>query len=250
VAALLTDGCAPRLELPHGKNAVWHLVVIGDSSLWKFGTAFASQIERDVGVEVELDDYAWPALSAGEVLQALQTGSSTRQGLEKLPAALKEAEVVVMFVNPVNSIDPEKPLDLTGCFVLQAPGDCEPDTFEKWISDLEAIWAEIFALRDGQPTILRATDIYNPLVVPWKEQGVFEVCTVCWENMSNGARMAAEAYHIPFISRLDAFNGPNHEEDPRVKGYIVGDGEHPSGQAAEFTAELLSNLGYEPVAPP
>lgn len=250
VAAALIAGCVPRTELPQGKNAVWHLVVIGDSSLWELGKAFASQIEEDVGVEVELDDYAWPALSAGEVLQALQEGDSTRPGLEKLPAALKEAEVVVMFVNPVNSIDPENPLNLDGCFVYQSPGDCEPETFEKWISDLKAIWAEILVLRDGKPTILRATDLYNPLVIPWKEQGVFGACTECWENMSNAARLAAEAYRIPFLSRLDAFNGLDHEEDPREKGYIRGDGEHPTDNAAAFTAELFSEMGYEPVTPP
>ena len=250
IAAVLLEGCATPSDLPQGMNAVWHLVVIGDSSLWKLGKAFVSQIEEDVGVEVVLDDYAWPNLSAGEVLQALQTGKSTRYGLEKLPAALKDAEVVVIFVNPVNSIDPEKPLNLNGCFVSQAPSTCEPETFEKWISDLKAIWAEILVLRNGQPTILRATDLYNPLVIPWKEQGVFESCTRCWENMSNAARLAAEAYRIPFLSRLDAFNGPNHEEDPREKGYIVSDGEHPSDLAAKFTAELLSEMGYETVLQP
>lgn len=250
IAAVLLEGCATPSELPQGPNAVWHLVVIGDSSLWKLGKAFASQIEKDVGVEVVLDDYAWPALSAGEVIQALQTGKSTRYGLEKLSAALKDAEVVVMFVNPVNSIDPEKPLNLDGCFIFQAPGTCEPETFEKWISDLKAIWAEILVLRNGQPTVLRATDLYNPLVSPWKERGVFEACTRCWENMSNAARLAAEAYGIPFLSRLDAFNDPNHVEDPREKGYIVSDGEHPSDLAAQFTAELLSEMGYEPVPQP
>jgi hypothetical protein len=250
IAAVLLEGCATPSELPQGPNAVWHLVVIGDSSLWKLGRAFASQIERDVGVEVELDDYAWPALSAGEVLQALHTGESTRPGLEELSNELKDAEVVVMFVNPVNSIDPERPLNLDGCFVFQAPDTCDPEDFEKWISDLKAIWAEILVLRNGQPTILRATDLYNPLVIPWKEQGVFEACTRCWENMSDAARLAAEAYRIPFLSRLDAFNGPNHVEDPREKGYIVGDGEHPSDLAAQFTAGLLSQMGYEPVQQP
>jgi hypothetical protein len=250
IAAVLLGGCATPAELTQDPNDVWHLVVIGDSSLWELGEAFASQIEKDVGVEVVLHDYAWPSLSAGEVLQALQTGESTRYGLENLSSVLEDADVVVMFVNPVNSVDPDRPLKLHGCFVSQAPDACEPETFEQWESDLKAIWDEILVLRSGQPTILRATDLYNPLVVPWKEQGVFEACTTCWENMSNAARLAAEAYGIPFLSRLDAFNGPNHDEDPREKGYIVSDGEHPSDLAAAFTAELLSEMGYEPVPQP
>jgi hypothetical protein len=248
--ALLLVGCATGSELPQGPNAVWHLVVIGDSSLGGLGKAFASQIEQDTEVQVILKDFALPSLSAGQVLQALQTGHSPRFLLESLAAALRDAEVVVMFVNPVDSVDPEKPLDLDGCFVSSPPGPCNPEAFEKWTSDLKAIWAEILMLRSGQPTILRATDLYNPLISPWNEHGVYEACTECWENMSNAARLAAEAYGIPFLSRLDAFNGPNHDEDPRQKGYIVSDGEHPSHLAAQFTAELLSQMGYEPVAEP
>jgi hypothetical protein len=161
-----------------------------------------------------------------------------------------EAEVVVMFVNPINSISQENPTSLDACFLSQAPQACEAPTFDKWTVDLKAIWAEILVLRDGQPTILRATDLYNPLVEPWTEQGVFEACTRCWENMSTAARLAAEAYGIPFLSRLDAFNGLDHAEDPREKGFIVSDGEHPSELAAQFTAQLLSQMGYEPVAQP
>lgn len=250
LAVLLIGGCAPPAELPQGPDAIWNLVIIGDSSTWELGKAYKAQIESDVGVEVVLEDFALPTLSAGEVLEVLQTGKSSRFRLEQLPDALKEAEVVVMFVNPVNSIDPEKPLNLDGCFMNRAPETCEPESFEKWITDLKAIWGEIFKLRKGQPIILRATDLYNPLVVPWEENGVFEVCTECWENMSDAARQAAAAYGIPFLSRLDSFNGPDHMEDPRAKGYIVSDGEHPSELAAQYTAELLSKMGYEPVLPP
>jgi len=245
ITSLLLAGCAPPSELPQGPDAVWHLVVIGDSSLWGLGKAFAAQIEKDVGVTVVLQDFALPALSAGTVLQVLQTGETSNLRLQALPAALKEAEVVVMFVNPLDSVDPEKPLDLDGCFVSSAPSSCEPASFEKWTTDLKAIWAEILKLREGQPTILRATDLYNPLVSPWNEHGVFEACTECWENMSDAARLAAEAYDIPFLSRLDAFNGVNHDEDPRAKGYIRSDGEHPSDLGCQYTAELLSQMGYE-----
>jgi len=237
-------------ELPKGPEAEWNLVVIGDSSLWGLGEAFASQIEKDVGVKVILEDVTLGGLSAGRVLQALQTGKSLDLQLQRLPDTLRDAEVVVMFVNPLSSVDPEKPLDFGGCFLYRAPESCSPESFEKYIADMKAIWAKILELRAGQPTILRATDIYNPLVSPWNEHDVFEACTVCWGNMSNAARLAAEAYDIPFLSRYDAFNGANHNEDPREKGYIRSDGEHPSDLASQYTAKLLSQMGYEPVSPP
>jgi hypothetical protein len=232
--------------------AAWHLVVIGDSSLWQLGDAFDSQIEKDLGLNVELHDMALPSLSAGSVLQALQTGKSGNFRLVQLPDIFRDAEVVVvvMFVNPTDSVDPAKPLDEYECFLSRPPKACGPESFEKYTADLKAIWARIFELRAGKPAILRATDIYNPLVSPWTEHGVFEVCTECWQNMSDAARLAAEAYDIPFLSRFDAFNGADRTEDPREKGLISGDGEHPSQLAGQFTAELLSNMGYEPVTPP
>lgn len=248
---LLLAGCTTAPEkLPQGSGAVWQLVVIGDSSLWELGEAYASQIQKDVGVRVELTDLANEAGSAGEILATLKTGKSDNIRLDHLRDILKEAEVVVIFLNPEDSITPDHPLDLNGCFFDQPPRSCEPATFEKYTADLKAIWGEIFKLRQGKATILRATDLYNPLVSSWKEYGVFEACTKCWENMSNAAHLAAEAYHIPFLSRLAAFNGPNRGDDPRKKGYIVSDGEHPSKLMGQYTAELLAQMGYEPVTPP
>jgi hypothetical protein len=54
---------------------------------------------------------------------------------------------------------------------------------------------------------------------------------------------------IPFISRYDAFNGPDHLEDPREKGFILEDGEHPTELAGFFTSELFSKIGFTPIIP-
>jgi hypothetical protein len=232
-------------------QARWQLVVIGDSSLWGLGEAFASRIESDVGVQVVLGDFALPSPSARTVLKAILAEEPPTTHLAKeLADALRQAEVVVMFVNPLGSIDPQKPLNLASCFASREPASCSPETFEQYSANLKAIWAKILELRGGQPTILRATDVYNPFVSPWKEAGVFEDCTKCWENMSHAARLAAEAYNIPFLSRYDAFNGTGHSEDPREKGYIRSDGEHPTELASQFTADLLFQMGYDPVSPP
>ena len=249
IGMILVTGCAPA-GLPTGPQAVWQLVVISDSSLWGVGEAFAARIEEDLGVTVEVEDYAMGGSSAGQILESLQTGKSANAKLEKLPAVLKEAEVVVMFLNPNDSIDPNRPLNLDGCFMSTAPESCSPETFEQWTTDLKAIWGEILQLRKGKTTILRAVDLYNPSVSLWKEHGIFEACSECWENMSDAARLAAEAYNIPCLSRLDAFNGPNHDEDPTEKGYISSDGEHLSELGVQYTADLLAQMGYEPVTPP
>jgi hypothetical protein len=248
-----TEAPAEALARTNPPEAEWTLVVIGDSTLGGLARAFALQIEDDVGVRVVRYDNVVPELSAGHVLGALQMENPPAQSWEgRLAEILRQAEVlvVVMFVNPVDSVDPERPLDNTGCFYSEPPQSCSAEAYEQYTDDLKAIWAKVFELRAGQPAILRALDTFVPLVAPWKESGVFEACTVCWENESSAARLAAEAYDIPFLSRYDAFNGADHSEDPREKGYIVSDGVHPSDLAAEHTAEMLSRMGYEPVPPP
>jgi hypothetical protein len=214
------------------------------------GKAFASQIEKDVGVEVVLDDFAIGNLSAATVLQALQTGKAPLSRLEELPTALKEADVVVMFANPMDSLDPETSQSIDSCFAASAPAPCAFKSFETYTADLKAIWAKVFELRFGRPTILRAIDVASPFVSSWQKSQVFEACTICWECVSTAVRQAAEAYHIPFLSRYDAFNGVKHDEDPRQKGYILSDGMHPNDTATQITAQLLAKLGYEPVPPP
>ena len=83
ITSLLLAGCTSPAKSPQGPDAVWHLVVIGDSSLWGLGEAFAAQIEKDVGVTVVLEDFALPALSAGTVLQVLQTEETSNFQLQQ-----------------------------------------------------------------------------------------------------------------------------------------------------------------------
>ncbi len=250
VLSLLLGSCNPA-GLPQGADAVWDLVIIGDSSLWELGEAYGAQIEKDQGVQVMLHDFALPSLSAGLVLGVLETGDSVNARLADLPEALKNAEVVVMWVNPEASVDSDQLLPLYRCFSSQAPGDTafSLEVLAPFTADLQAIWQFAIDLRDGQPTIFFATDLYNPLVAEWQRTGAFDGCTACWETLSTAARKAAEAHGIPFLSRLDVYNGIDRTEDPVVKGFIRDDGEHPTRLGAEATALALSKMGYEPVIP-
>jgi lysophospholipase L1-like esterase len=93
-------------------------------------------------------------------------------------------------------------------------------------------------------------DLYTPLINDYIEKGLLLACTTCLENYSDAIRLAAEAYHIPFIRRYDLYNGANHDEDAVVKGFIMDDGAHPSNLGAQQIAEQLSQVGYEPISPP
>ena len=233
-------------------DEIWDLVVIGDSSIDRIGEAFASQIENDVGVMVVVEDYVADGLRIGDVISVLQHKGAFRDELRDLPTDLADADVVVMFIgNPIGSIISENPWNMDGCGHVSAlPKNCNPAALEKYITDLKWIWGEIFRLRNGQQTILRTMDMYNPIVNIWNEKDIFLECTRCLENHSNAIRLAAEAYHIPFISRYDVYNGVNHDEDSRERGYIRSVGFHVSNLGIQVLIEMLAQLGYEPVPPP
>ncbi len=238
-------------EMPKGPGVEWHLVVISESSGWGLGAAFASQIEKDVGVEVTLEDFAIGNLSAGDVLHELNARPSIPE-LQGLSSALMDADFVLLFPSPMTSLGLDAFQSFERCFgdAVGIPAPCAPEASEKYTADLEAIWTKVFELRSGKPTILRALDDATPFINRWNENQIFTVCTGCWECYSAAARRAADAFHIPFLSRYDIYNGVDHNIDPGQQGYIGGDGVHPNGLAQAYTAGLLSKLGYEPVTPP
>ena len=233
----------------------WDLVYISDSEGWGVANKFADNIERDTGKTVQIHDYAIGGLSALRVLQALQSDPESLSDIKfkSLQADIAEAEVIVFFANPLG--DPSKGGVQGGmdkCIVPRLghpPENCTLQLYEPYIENLKAIYEEILALRNGKPTIIRAVDFYNPLISEHRKLNMEIECTQCWEIFNTAVRQAADAFNIPFVSVYDVFNGLNHDEDPREKGYIGTDGRHTSKQGQQVIADLLSKAGYEPVEP-
>mgnify|MGYP000541346990 CR=1 FL=1 len=76
------------------------------------------------------------------------------------------------------------------------------------------------------------------------EAGIEPECTAAWEAQADAIHEAADEYGVLVASFYDEFNGTNHDEDPREKGYIAADGWHQSqdaGVAAQV--EVLQDLG-------
>lgn len=232
-------------ELDH-----WDLVWISDSTGWGVENVLAEYIEEDTGIPVEIQFRWMRGLSAGEVLQGLE-GESYEFLLNQLPEIVGEAEVIVMFTNPDQSQSQTHPHDFNcgqdegTCYVTA----CSAETFEVYVDHLEQIYAAIFELRQGQPTIIWAYDSYNPyLANRCAEDGVFEACRACWEELSLAGQEAAAAYGVPFAHVFDAFNGPEHDQDPQERE-LFKDGIHPNQAGAQLLAQTLREMGYEPIVP-
>ena len=248
VIVLIITSCSPQPSLQDMEE--WDLVWISDSSGWDVAPIYAAMIEEDTGIKVNVIDDWVGGLSAGYVYSALKGEPTPNATLEHLGEQIKDAEVVVFYANPEESWEKSNPADWM-CVSNLTPNyvnNCEMETFDTYIQHLEGIYQIIFDLRDGQPTIVRAYDAYNPLIARFKEQGVYEDCKACWANYNAAIHQAAESYNVPVAAVAEAWNGPDWNQDPKAIGYTK-DGEHPNEIGATIIAQALRDLGYEPVTP-
>ena len=225
------------------------LVFISDSSGRVAAGTYANIVESDLGVDVALDEFTISELSARSVANYLRDPEALDYNLRlktlNLAERLSEAEVIVFYGNPRSE-------DAGDWSCVEEPFyvvDCSPQTFDAYREDLRTIYEHIFQLRGDSPIIVRAFDAYNPLYSAYRERGVFDECLQCWENYNEAIHQVAAEYGVPVAPVFDTFNGSDHSEDPREKGYISSDGQHTSGEGARVIAGLLRDLGYEPTRP-
>jgi len=213
----------------------WDYVVLGDSSAWGFPKYYAAHIEEDLGVKVIVHDRTVGGLSSGQLLSMLRDDG-------KLRDAISKAEVVTFIANPGDHI---------GWHIITGKGrhDCSPEALAGYKSDLVEIIKEIFSLRKGVSTIIRAMDFYVPIHSEWKERGEYEENRRCWNTLNETVHQAAAEYNIPVARVYDALNGPDHDEDPREKGYIGDDGLHTNEKGQKVIADLFRKSGYDPITP-
>lgn len=215
----------------------WDLIYISDSSAWGVPRAYADLAAEALDREVRVNPVQVPQLT---MLQAEEIVKGD-------PEAIGQAEIIVLWASPVGlPIDP----GWQNCKdPLTDPG---PYTVEDWAPYEEAIGRTIDAIwdaREGRPTVLRVTDIYVPVYDQWKEAGIYDACRLAMETQSEAVRSAAEAHGATMVSAYDVYNGEDHEEDPVDKGYIGGDGIHPTPAGSQAMAEALAATGFEPTQP-
>lgn len=248
ILSMFTSGCTNSDTDELDQTYDWDLVYISDSTGWGVARRYAKNIEGDTGKSVRVKNYASGGLSAIQVLDAIQNADITK---ENLKSDIAEAEVIVLFVNELG--DSSKGgvqsgmIDCADYDSGNPPASCSVEINSPYTENLKSIYEAIFSLRNGQPTIIRATDLYNPVISEHRIRNMEAECTQCIEALNTAARNAADAFNIPFVSVYDEFNGPDHSEDPREKGYIGDDGIHASEKGQQVIADLLSAVGYDPV---
>ena len=221
----------------------WDMVWITDSMGAGVADAWAAQIEESEGVEVRVHDYAIGGLPLVQARAMLMEQAALREDVA-------EAEMVVVY----GSAEDASPED-TGTCHTPSPAPHDPPNiytsadFAPYSDVLRDIYDIVFELRAGEPTVIRAFDSFNGMIADWREAGIEAECKATWDSESEALREAADDYGVAMASFYDEFNGPDHDEDPREKGYIRSDGLHASRDGIAVQAEVLHALGYDAINP-
>jgi hypothetical protein len=240
------------------------LLVLTDSSGWGVADRYAPLAAEALDREVRALDLAGLGdHNIENLLVMIQTSRADE---------VAESEIIVVYGYP-GRLEYELPLpNILTCLeavdAVDYPEDYEGDwspgeeweeipvvpTVEDWSpfrEVLDQVYDEIWKLRAGQPTILRTYEVYNGFgVAAWTELGIHEECIANYEVLGQVVREAAEANGAGFVSLLDAFNGPNQDEDPRAKGLIGDDGFHANENGQDLVVETLAAIGFEVSEPP
>lgn len=213
---------------------------------------YAENISEDLGIKINVMDKWIGGLPVGLVLKALKSKDTNSYTLDHLEEYIKEAEIIVFHGNPLQSVSKDHPgewncgqKDIVGCYV----NSCGMETFDVYIQHLKEVFGIIYKLRAGKPTMLRAYDAYNPIMMRiCTPAEALADCRICTENLNKAIRQAADEMKVPVGKVFDAWNGINHDEDPIAKGYTKDD-YHPNELGAKVIAGVLRDLGYEMIIP-
>lgn len=245
VAVVLLSGCGGSDERAGEiTESIWDVVILTDSMGSYAGPLYAEHVEAANGVTVVLHNESQGGLTAKALLDQLEAEDDFFA--DRIQDLVSEAEVVVYAAQP-GGLEPDRVH--VNCGLRDSTftqSTCDSDSFDAYRRALEQIAVQIKRLRDGQPTIIRAFDYFSPRISLWDEAGVYDTCLTCDGHHKEAMRHAAAAQGVPIAKVWDEFNGPDGTEDPVAKGYISGDGTHPSDAGNQAIADLLHELGYAP----
>lgn len=240
-ASVASDGIGtqgtPTAEASLGPEL--RLVALGDSiatpdrcECVPFPTLYGRLVEQALGQPVRAQNLAVPGTTSADLSQAVRTAAPTRD-------AVAAADIITVTIG-INDINP-------------CAGEDDAACYESGIADveanLEAILAEIDALKGGTPFALRGTAYYNFEIGSSGTSGsgpaYQEFYAERLAELNNTICSAVEGHGGLCADLVTVFNGPQGDAD--AGSLLAFDHEHPSAAGHEAIAETFADLGFEPL---
>jgi hypothetical protein len=210
---------------------------------------YASRIQDDLGVEVTLHNKATPGESAAETLRRIRSP-------EELRHLVADAEIITINVAPSGWNLPER-------FFLA--GDCGGDDNQACLrehldqvqSDWEFLLDEVLVLRSSQHTIIRVLTVGT-----WIHHAIYrdhlafsdkvdaekmDIMLAYFLQMNDFAAESASQRGVPVVDLGREFQGQDYENEVPQE-HLWLDGIHLSEDGSSVVADLLGDLGYDPIS--
>jgi lysophospholipase L1-like esterase len=228
-------------------NRTWDYVALGDSYPAGYGAErsyvdyYAEYMEADLGVQVEVHNYARTGLTTAGLLGQLRQDKTLR-------GRLREAEVITIWIGWNDFSEPLARYNAGRCGG-QENLDCLSQAAGTFRENIDAILDEILSLCNPQETLIRIADVGIPplFLEDWRQHGRFEALHgPGFEAWRNHLVEAAGQRGVTVVQTYRVLNGANGDET--LKGIYQSDGIHFNDKGQGLIASLHREAGYE-VAP-
>lgn len=245
-----------------GPGEPWDMVVIGNPRDFgeEFLEMYADSASEVLGVDVNAT-YAGESVETAWAILRLLRGDA----YPDIGGIVREAEIVVMLAAPERSSNDGGPthidVDNDNCTYEMSnekpPAPTTPEYWQPYTDLLDAIYTEIWSLREGTPTVLIGPDLHSRFLKRQREAGIDAECLAWYEAWSAVVRETAEENGAVYVPLWDVLGGPNHDIDAFEAGYTGPSDEYPTiwwGTPNEVGTPMVVDAvvaaGFEPTTQP
>jgi hypothetical protein len=244
VAVTACGGGGSSEPFPAGEPV--DVVILADSGGAGVAELYAAKAAEALDREIRVHDHSIGGARVDRILSGVRNDWADD---------VADAEIIVFYVHP-GGYDPPSFTEpcLSGGGSLGYIGDppvaTSVEDWQEFGDMLDQVYGEIWELRAGQPTILRAYGVWGPWLSRYREMGIESACMAGEEALDQVRRASAETHGAVYVSMLDVFNGPDRDQDPGEKGWIVADGTHLDAEGQIVLTDALAAVGFEASEPP
>jgi hypothetical protein len=214
------------------RGQTWDYVVLGNSVGTLWSRNYGAHLEADLAVKIVYHDYYVASQQLGTLWRTIAENGALREDI-------KAAEVIT-----IGCGSSETAADALN----YSTGAYDRAQLQRRVAEFKRAYdsmvKELLKIASPSRKVIRIVDFYCPSVAKNREHGMHEPIRDHYLAVTGCIARSGRRYGIPVACVFAAFNGPDGNDDPLVKGYVADDGRHPSDLGKEVIAGELRKFGY------